>query len=131
MQGLKVSSVGASIAFTIAGLRQSYPGGQASEQPLTKKGGDQNISPKIDELVLWEVAMQDLPTKAFDPDQLVMLAEVLNEGAETVEPPDDTAKQAMAERLGRILMQQFAAGTTDRETLRSLSQSEYIRHWLS
>jgi hypothetical protein len=65
--------------------------------------------------------MQDSPTKAFDPVQLVMLAEVLNEVLSTVELPDDTARQAMAERLGRMLMQQFVAGTTDRETLRSLA----------
>jgi hypothetical protein len=95
--------------------------GKLLVKPLTKKAGDQNISPKIDELVLWEVAMQDSPTKAFDPDQLVMLAEVLNEVLSTVELPDDTARQAMAERLGRILMQQFVAGTVDRETLRSLA----------
>ena len=31
--------------------------------------------------------MQDSPAKAFNPDQLAMLAEVLNEVLSTVEPP--------------------------------------------
>src|SRR4051812_32034802 len=105
MQGLKVSSVGASIAFTIAGLGQSHPGAQASGAALDKETRRPKYFAEIDELVLWEVAMQNSPTKAFDPDQLVMLAEVLNEVLSTVEIPDDTARQAIAERLGRMLMQ--------------------------
>ena len=34
--------------------------------------------------------------------------------------PDGTAEQAMAERLGRMLMKQFVAGTTDPERLNCL-----------
>jgi hypothetical protein len=65
--------------------------------------------------------MQDSPKNAFDPDQLVMLAEVLKEVLSAVKPADDTARQGMSERLGRLVLQQYVAGTTDRETLKSFA----------
>ena len=65
MQGLKVSSVGASIAFTIAGLRQFHPGAQASGAALDKETRRPKYFAEIDELVRWEVAMQELANEGF------------------------------------------------------------------
>jgi hypothetical protein len=65
--------------------------------------------------------MQDSPRKGFDFHELAMLSDLLQEVLRVAQPPDEVARQALGERLGRLLLQRFGEGQTDRETLRSIA----------
>jgi hypothetical protein len=63
--------------------------------------------------------MQNSPKHVFCPDELDMLSEVLNEVVSATGSDDKIIRKKMAVRLARLLIEQFAAGVTDRDKLKS------------
>ena len=62
--------------------------------------------------------MQNSPKQVFCPDELDMLSEVLNEVMSAAGPQDKIIRRQLAARLARLLIEQFAAGVTDRAKLK-------------
>jgi hypothetical protein len=71
--------------------------------------------------------MHDSAKTVIHPNQLTMLAEVLNEVLRAARPKDKIEEFELAARLTRLLLQQFNAGVTDREKLKSIIQRAAIR----
>jgi hypothetical protein len=71
--------------------------------------------------------MQNSPKQVFCPDELDMLSEVLNEVMSAAGPQDKIIRKELAVRLARLLIEQFAAGITDREKLKSTIQCAATR----
>jgi hypothetical protein len=63
--------------------------------------------------------MQNSPKHVFCPDELDMLSEVLNEVVSATGSDDRIIRKKLAVRLARLLFEQFAAGVTDRDKLKS------------
>jgi hypothetical protein len=63
--------------------------------------------------------MQNSPKQVFCPDELDMLSEVLNEVVSATGSDDRIIRKKLAVRLARLLIEQFAAGVTDRVKLKS------------
>jgi hypothetical protein len=74
-----------------------------------------------------KVAMRDSVTSIIHPDELAMLSEVLNEVVRAARPKDEIEETELAVRLTRLLLQQYNAGVTDRQKLKSIIRSAASR----
>jgi len=69
----------------------------------------------------------ELSNTLIPTEQLVSLSEVLNEVMSTIGPEDKTARQELAVRLARLLLERVSAGVTDYEKLKTIIHSAATR----
>jgi tRNA C32,U32 (ribose-2'-O)-methylase TrmJ len=69
----------------------------------------------------------ELSNTLISTEQLVSLSEVLNEVMSAIGPEDKTARQELAVRLARLLLERVSAGVTDYEKLKTIIHSAATR----